>query len=140
MNIDEIKDLVRLMVENDLAELDITEGENKIRLKRGGGVEAAATPAVAAAPAAPAAPAPKPENLLEVKSPMVGTFYAAPSPDSPPYVAVGASVNDETVVCILEAMKVMNEIKAECTGQVVEVCVKNAQPVEYGQVLFRVRP
>ncbi len=71
---------------------------------------------------------------------MVGTFYAAPSPDSEPYVAVGAAVGDDTVVCIIEAMKVMNEIKAECAGTIVEICVKNAQPVEYGQVLFRVRP
>jgi len=78
--------------------------------------------------------------LIEVKSPMVGTFYATPSPDSDPYVHVGAAVADDTIVCIVEAMKVMNEIKAECAGTIAEVCVKNAQPVEFGQVLFRVKP
>ena len=71
---------------------------------------------------------------------MVGTFYAAPSPDSEPYVRVGAAVSDDSAACIVEAMKVMNEIKAECSGTIVEVCVKNAQPVEYGQVLFKVKP
>jgi acetyl-CoA carboxylase biotin carboxyl carrier protein len=71
---------------------------------------------------------------------MVGTFYNADSPDAEPFVSVGSSVGDDTVVCIVEAMKVMNEIKAECAGQITEICVKNAQPVEYGQVLFRVRP
>ncbi len=71
---------------------------------------------------------------------MVGTFYVAPSPDGDPYVQPGTAVNDETVICVVEAMKVMNEIKAECTGTITEVCVKNAEPVEFGQVLFRVRP
>ncbi len=147
MNIDEIRELVRLMVENDLAEMDITLGENKVRLKKGptGEVMMApvahaapmAAPIAAAGPAPAAAPA---EKLLEIKSPMVGTFYAAPSPDSDVFVSVGSHVSDDSAVCIIEAMKVMNEIKAECSGQIAEVCVKNAQPVEYGQVLFRVRP
>lgn len=153
MDIKEIKQLISLMASNDLTELDITDGDKKVTLKRSaGGVPVmtmapvmsapmpAAVPAaapVAAAAAAPAAPA---EKLLEVKSPMVGTFYAAPSPDSESYVKVGASITDSTTVCIIEAMKVMNEIKAECSGVVAEICVKNAQPVEFGQVLFRVRP
>jgi acetyl-CoA carboxylase biotin carboxyl carrier protein len=145
MNLEEIRELVRLMVENNLGELDITEGENKIRLKRGAGGEvmvgpaplAPAGPAVAAPTAAPA-PAPA-SDLREIHSPMVGTFYAAPSPESDPYVGVGAAVGQDTVVCIIEAMKVMNEIKAEISGQIVEICVKNAQPVEYGQVLFKVK-
>jgi acetyl-CoA carboxylase biotin carboxyl carrier protein len=151
MNIDEIRQLVQLMVDNDLGELDITDGENKISLKRGRGVTAApvitavpaaapAAPASAAAAPAPAAPAAPAEKLIEILSPMVGTFYVAPSPDSEPFVAVGASVGDETPVCIIEAMKVMNEIKAECSGTIAQVCVKNAQPVEFGQVLFRVKP
>jgi acetyl-CoA carboxylase biotin carboxyl carrier protein len=153
MNLDEIKELVRLMVDNDLAELDITSGESKIRLKRGGSEPVVLSPALGSAPVpingvavAPAAPAPAAvaapaaEKLLEIRSPMVGTFYAAASPDSDPFVAVGAAVGDDTAVCIIEAMKVMNEIKAELSGTVVEICVKNAQPVEYGQVLFRVRP
>ncbi len=152
MDIEEIRELIRLMVENDLAELDVADGESKIRLRRGSTGEVSVVPLTAAplpasAPAgptaapAPAAPpqAPAPEALLEIRSPMVGTFYAAASPDSDPYVAVGAHVGEDSVVCIIEAMKVMNEIKAEKAGEIVEVCVKNAQPVEYGQVLFRLR-
>ena len=82
----------------------------------------------------------KSEGLLEIKSPIVGTFYEGPSPDSDPYVEPGARVDSQTVVCIIEAMKVMNEIKAEVTGTIVERTVKNGQAVEYGQVLFKVRP
>jgi acetyl-CoA carboxylase biotin carboxyl carrier protein len=146
MDIEDIKQLVQLMVDNDLSELSMTDGERKVSLKRGPAglpvVVGGTVPALAAAAPA-AAPVPEPaaaEKLLEIKSPMVGTFYAAASPDSDAYVSAGATVTEDTVVCIVEAMKVMNEIKAECTGTVVEVCVKNTQPVEYGQVLFRVRP
>ncbi|MBS3822029.1 MAG: acetyl-CoA carboxylase biotin carboxyl carrier protein, partial [Phycisphaerae bacterium] len=96
----------------------------------------------------PPTPAPAPDakdenpkdNLVEITSPMVGTFYAAPSPDSEAFVKVGDFVGEESVVCIVEAMKVMNEIKAECSGTIAEVCVKNAEPVEFGHVLFRVKP
>ena len=154
MEIKDIKQLIKLMVDNDLSEVDIEAGEDKVHLKRGSDVAMApvsvAPAPAAAAPAAPAAPAAAPpaaekaeeapDGLLEVKSPMVGTFYSAPSPDSDPYVANGANVGDESVVCIVEAMKVMNEIKAECSGTIAEMCVKNAQPVEFGQVLFRVKP
>jgi acetyl-CoA carboxylase biotin carboxyl carrier protein len=145
MDIREIKRLVELMVHNDLSELDISEGENKIHLKRGGAVvstvPAAAPASPVAAPAASAAsPAAPVDGLVEIRSPMVGTFYAASSPDSEPFVRVGAAVSDDSVICIVEAMKVMNEIKAERSGTIVEVCVKNAQPVEYGQVLFKVKP
>ena len=149
MDIKDIKQLVKLMVDNDLTELDIAEGENKVALKRGmGGVPMMtaahfAPPPGAAAPSAPAAeaaPAKPAEKLLEIKSPMVGTFYTAPSPDSEAFVKVGDGVGRESVVCIVEAMKVMNEIKAECSGTIAEICVQNAQPVEFGQVLFRVRP
>jgi acetyl-CoA carboxylase biotin carboxyl carrier protein len=145
MDIEEIKQLVQLMVDNDLSELSMTDGERRISLKRGPSglpmVVGGAVPGIAAPAPGPAAASQAPaETLLEIKSPMVGTFYAAPSPDSDAYVSVGSAVSDDTVVCVIEAMKVMNEIKAECAGTVVEVCVKNAQPVEYGQVLFRVRP
>ena len=129
-----IERLVALMVENGLSELDITSGQARVMLRRGGVAAAALAPAPAPTAAKPV------ENLIEIKSPMVGTFYAAPSPDSEPFVSVGAQLSDESVVCIIEAMKVMNEIKAECRGQIVEVCVKNAQPLEYGQVLFKVKP
>lgn len=151
MDIKEIKRLVELMVNNELSELDISEGENKIHLKRGSagitmapvGAPALA-PAVAAVPLVASAPAvaavPAGEQLLEIRSPMVGTFYGAPSPDSENYARIGGTVSADSVVCIIEAMKVMNEIKAECSGTITEICVKNAQPIEYGQVLFKVRP
>ncbi len=155
MNIKEIRQLVKLMVDNDLTELNIGEGENKVHLKRGPeGVQVVPAPQAPAPAPAPAAQAPAAgseappaeaaeapvDNLIEIRSPMVGTFYTASSPDSEPFVQVGAGVNDDSVVCIVEAMKVMNEIKAECRGTIAEVCVENAQPVEYGQVLFRVTP
>ncbi|MDY7010809.1 MAG: acetyl-CoA carboxylase biotin carboxyl carrier protein [Planctomycetota bacterium] len=145
MDIDRIKELVRLMVDNDLAELDVSDGENKVKLKRGAGYE----PVVVAAPApvAPVAgqaekvePAAVEENIVEIKSPMVGTYYSAEGPDSEPYVSIGSGVGKDTVVCLIEAMKVMNEIKADCAGTISEICVKNAQPVEYGQVLFKIKP
>ncbi len=145
MDMDEIKELVRLMVDNELAELDVSDGENKVKLKRG----AAGEPVMVAAPAS-LAPAPvqtgitepgdDTEEFIEIKSPMVGTFYNAADPDSEPYATIGSGVGADTVVCIIEAMKVMNEIKADCTGTITEICVKNAQPVEYGQVLFKVKP
>jgi len=154
MDIKEIKRLVKLMIDNDLSEMNITDGEQKVTLRRGPGGQG---PMVMAAPvAAPAAAAPAREaaaeahveppaeqpqsNLIEIASPMVGTFYHAPSPDTDPYVASGDSVGEDTVVCIVEAMKVMNEIKADCAGTIIEICVQNAQPVEFGQVLFRVKP
>lgn len=153
MDIKDIKQLVKLMSENGLAELNIEEGDTKIVLKRGfDGVPMVMAPATApVAMSAPAMAAPvaaaaegtavnKDEGLLLIKSPMVGTFYAAPGPDSLPFISEGERVNGETVVCIVEAMKVMNEIKAECSGTIVEICVTNAQPVEFGQVLFKVKP
>ncbi|MDY6913015.1 MAG: acetyl-CoA carboxylase biotin carboxyl carrier protein [Planctomycetota bacterium] len=142
----EIRRLIKLMVDNDLSELDVTEGENRVHLKRAGGeapaVSAPSVPAseAAATPAEQKPAEPEGEELIEIKSPMVGTFFAASSPDSDAYVSRGAEVAEDSVVCIVEAMKVMNEIKAECVGDVAEICVKNAQPVEFGQVLFRVRP
>ena len=150
MDIKEIKRLVKLMIDNDLSEMNITDGEQKVTLRRGGGGQG---PVVVATPvAAPAAAAPAPavaaepsgekpqSDLIEIVSPMVGTFYQASGPDSDPYVASGDSVGEDTVVCIVEAMKVMNEIKADCAGTIIEICVQNAQPVEFGQVLFRVKP
>jgi len=145
MNIKEIRQLVKLMIENGLTELDLAEGERKVHLKRGPEPSLAA-PAVASLPAVSEGPAPAPaaepaaEALLEIRSPMVGTFYASSGPDSEPFVEVGSGVAEDSVVCIVEAMKVMNEIKADCAGTIAEICVRNEQPVEYGQVLFRVRP
>lgn len=154
MDIDDLERIIRLMDEHDLAEVELEEPEKgtKIRLKkaqpepRPGPAAAPALAVPAAAPAVPAAVAPaaaaEPEedgNLVEVPSPMVGTFYRSPSPDSDAFVEVGDEIDEETVVCIVEAMKVMNEIKAEVAGEVVEILVKNGEAVEYGQPLLLVR-
>lgn len=153
MDIDEIKTLTDLMVENDLSEIMIRDGEKRIVLRRGGRVPvvAAVQAAIPAAHPAPVAPAPAPAtstapaapavdaNLGAIKSPMVGTFYAAPDPDSPAFVKVGDRVSPETVVCIIEAMKVFNEIKAEISGTVESIDVTSGSPVEFGQILMRVR-
>ena len=152
MNIEQVKQLIELMVDNDLSELDISDGEAKVRLRRGPeGVPTVTTvaPAPMAAPDAASPPQasspdeavePVDDGLVEVHSPMVGTFYAASDPESDPFASVGDSIGDDSIVCIIEAMKVMNEIKADCSGTIAEVCVQNAQPVEFGQVLFRVKP
>lgn len=140
--------LISLMAQHELSEISLIEGEQKIRLRKGGAAVAyapapaayAPTP-VPAAPTAPAAPAeaPKPaKNLHEIKSPMVGTFYAKPSPDKPDFVSVGSKITPATVVCKLEAMKIFNDLTADISGTIAEVCVKNAQPVDYNTVLFRV--
>ena len=152
VNIKEIRQLIKLMVDNDLTALDIESGSTKVSLKRGpSGVPVVVREPVAAAAAGPAARQAAPpaeaeaeakpgDGLIEIKSPMVGTFYTAASPESDPFVNVADAVSAESVVCIIEAMKVMNEIKAECSGTIAELCVANAQPVEFGQVLFRVKP
>ena len=149
-----VETLLKLMSTHDLAEVDLAEGDRRIRLRKAGAfapravAPAAFGPAPAPAPsaappaappvaAAPAAPA---KNLIEIKSPMVGTFYAKPKPDKPDYVSVGTKVTPKTVVCQLEAMKLFNEITADCNGTVPEVCVKNGEAVEFNQVLFRVEP
>jgi len=153
VELDNIKEIIRLMKQNDLREFELENGDFKVRIKRGG-VEAAqaapsvmvSPPAPSAAPAsapasAPAAPAPAAPrvNTKDILSPMVGTFYLSPAPDQPPFVKVGDKVETNTVVCIIEAMKVMNEIKAEIKGVVTEVLVENGKPVEFGQPLFRVQ-
>lgn len=137
------------MKKNGLAVFKMEREGFKITLKTAGaegptqiitsGV-APAPVAVAAAPSAPAAAAAEaPSNLTEITSPMVGTFYASPSPDSPAYVSVGQAVTPDTVVCIVEAMKVMNEIKAEVSGVIAEIAAENGKPVQFGQALFRVK-
>ena len=156
-DLQKIKELIEIMKENELVEVEIKHGDDKIFLKRGepqrpsAGAVPAAGANIPAAPGGEAKPppvevkAPAPEGQLqeevvEIKSPIVGTFYTAPSPDSEPYVEVGSAVEPETVVCIIEAMKVMNEIKAETSGTIAEILVRNGQAVEYGQVLFKVKP
>ncbi len=148
MDVRELKKIVALMNENDLIEVEIEEEGKRLCIKKKGGGEPVAH-VVAAAPVgvAPAAAAPEaaPEKTAggeghhAITAPMVGTFYTAPAPDQDPYVEIGNRVNAESVVCILEAMKVMNEIKADCSGEIIKLCVKNGEAVEYGQELFHVR-
>ncbi|HEX6963063.1 MAG TPA: acetyl-CoA carboxylase biotin carboxyl carrier protein [Lacipirellula sp.] len=148
-----VRRLVELMQEFELAEIDLRQAEQRIRLRKDqepvivpGGYapmpQAAAPPMPAAAQPAPAPPAAAPSaesaSAQFITSPMVGTFYVSSSPDSPPFVKVGDQVGKDTVVCIVEAMKVFNEIPAECTGKIAAVLVDNGAPVEYGQKLFRV--
>ena len=150
MDIEEIKTLTDLMVDNDLSEIMIRDGEKRIVLRRGSApqihpaMHPAPTPppmmtAVAHAPAPSPAVAASDPGLQPIASPMVGTFYAAANPESPPFVKTGDKVNPETVVCIIEAMKVFNEIKAEKAGIIESIEVRNGAPVEFGQPLMMVR-
>ena len=137
--------LIGLMGKHDLSEISLGEGEHRIRLRKGfaPAAHSAPAPVAAAQPAAPpvAAEPPKPaKHLLEIKSPMVGTYYSKPAPDKPDYIAVGGRVGPTTVVCKLEAMKIFNDLAAEVSGTVVEVCAKNGEAVDYNRVLFRVDP
>jgi acetyl-CoA carboxylase biotin carboxyl carrier protein len=146
-----IKYLVRLMSRHDLSEIDLREGDLRIRLRRGAGdlpvVHTVAPATLAAAAPVPTPQAPTPtttepggKQLSTIKSPTPGTFYSAASPDAPPFVQVGARVTPSTVVCVIEAMKIFNEITADCAGVITEICVENQQAVEYNQVLFKVDP
>jgi acetyl-CoA carboxylase biotin carboxyl carrier protein len=152
VNVEAVRQLLVLMTEHELAELEFEQGDTIVRLRKASAampmaampmaapvMQAAAVPAVAAAPAAAPA-APKEEKLPAVTSPMVGTYYSASSPDAQPFIKVGDHVTEETVVCIIEAMKVFNEIRAEMRGTVERILVKNAQAVEFGQPLIAVRP
>ncbi len=148
MNIKQIRELAQIVSENGLSAIEVAEGENRVRIERAVAAPAAvpavvSMPAPAAAPTAPApAPAAEETNVdfnrtREIKSPMVGVFYAAPSPDAKPFVEVGSKVKKGDIVCIVEAMKLMNEITAEFDGEVVDICVHNGDVVEYGQTLFK---
>jgi acetyl-CoA carboxylase biotin carboxyl carrier protein len=157
MTIDEIKEMIELVSTSGIGELEVQRGDNRVRIRRSFPSEAsvimpstAAMPsAVPAAPsAAPAAHAPAPEpqvakspdSLIYQKSPIVGTFYESASPDSPPFVKVGEHVTPGKVLCIVESMKLMNEIEAEVAGVIESKLVQNGQPVEYGEALFGIRP
>ena len=149
----DLKRLVQLMNDNGLIEVEIEREGSRVHLRKAGAVQAHAIPAMpmAAPVAQPGVPAPAPagqtpaepegppEGVEEIVSPMVGTFYRRPSPDSDPYVAVGDRIDGESVVCILEAMKVNNELKAEKSGTITEILVEDGAPVEFGQPLFRVK-
>jgi acetyl-CoA carboxylase biotin carboxyl carrier protein len=142
-----IEQLVVLMSKHELSEIDLRLGEQRICLRRGGFTM---PPAVAERSEPVALPVPKPveappqgqpsRQLVEIKSPTVGTFYAQEKPSAPPYVTVGSRVTPTTIVCQIEAMKIFNEITADCSGIIAELCVQNKEFVEYGTVLFRVDP
>ncbi|MEM7808681.1 MAG: acetyl-CoA carboxylase biotin carboxyl carrier protein [Planctomycetota bacterium] len=154
MDVDRLERLVALMSDQGLTNLELQDGDRRISLSRGHAVAAApvaapvAAPAPAPAPAPAASPAPaaapsapaSDSNLATITSPMVGTYYAAPKPGSPAFVEVGKSVSDATDVCIIEAMKVFNTIKAETSGVIDQILVKDGDAVEFGQALFKVRP
>jgi acetyl-CoA carboxylase biotin carboxyl carrier protein len=145
MDLRKLKKLIDLVQESGIAELEITEGEEKVKIVKGGAVSLVPGPAPLPAPAAPepraavAAPAAESDAGQEghvIKAPMVGTFYRSPSPDAKPFVEVGQTVKEGDVVCIIEAMKLMNEIDADAAGVIKAILVENGQPVEYGQPLF----
>ncbi len=167
MNQKELKELIDYLVEKDIAEFEFERGDVKVRVKRGAtviatpqfaapetrfvavppaGVAPAAAPGAAAVPATPVSAAPTTPEVSEeaglhvIRSPIVGTFYEAPSPGAPAFVKVGDTVSDGQVLCIIEAMKLMNEIESDLAGEIVKKYVVNAQPVEYGQPLFGIRP
>ncbi len=148
MYIKEIKDMISLMNDNGLTELEIEKEGVRIRLKKGSSgiveraVEYVAPPAqsVQANEKAAAAEKAAKRTTVDIKAPMVGTFYRAPSPEAPPYVNIGDIIDVGQVVCIIEAMKLMNEIKSEVKGKIVDIQVDNAEPVEFSQVLFVVEP
>jgi acetyl-CoA carboxylase biotin carboxyl carrier protein len=163
MNLKELKELIEFLIEKEIAEFELERGDVKVRIKRAGehmvvhghgdprffavppapppAPVVGATPAVVAPPTAPAPAEPaKEEALHTVKSPIVGTFYEAPSPGAPPFVKVGDTVVEGQVLCIVEAMKLLNEIESDVAGEVVKILATNGQPIEYGQELFAIRP
>jgi acetyl-CoA carboxylase biotin carboxyl carrier protein len=153
VDLKDIKAIIDLMKKNSISEFELEKQDFKIKLKRGGmgPVVVEEPPPVAYAASMAMAgggremlpavmPAASASSEIEVKSPMIGTFYRAPSPESAPYVDIGTEVGPETVVCIIEAMKVMNEIKSEVRGVITQILVENAKPVEFGQALYKVRP
>jgi acetyl-CoA carboxylase biotin carboxyl carrier protein len=149
MTIEEIRELIQLVSETGIAELEVQRGDNRVRIRKSFGVESEvvlppANPASAAAPAsslkAETPPAKPDPQLFYAKSPIVGTFYEAASPDTPPFVRIGEHVAPGKVLCIIESMKLMNEIEADVAGIVESKLVQNGQPVEYGEALFGIRP
>ncbi|MBV9182394.1 MAG: acetyl-CoA carboxylase biotin carboxyl carrier protein [Acidobacteria bacterium] len=160
MNLKEIKELIQFLKEEEITEFELERGDVKLRIKRGAGQNESPTteriiavhptplPPAMAVPVAPAevaggqtAPPVRSETPLHmVRSPMVGTYYESPSPGSPPFVKPGDTIEEGQILCIVEAMKIMNEIESDAAGEVIECLVKNGQPIEYGQDLFAVRP
>jgi acetyl-CoA carboxylase biotin carboxyl carrier protein len=148
MTIEEIRELIQLLSDTGIAELEVQRGDNRVRIRKSFGGETSVVLPAAAPVAAPAAPALKAETppakadpqLFYAKSPIVGTFYEAASPDTPPFVRIGEHVTPGKVLCIIESMKLMNEIEADVAGIIESKLVQNGQPVEYGEALFGIRP
>jgi len=150
IDIRKLKELVKLMVANDLSEMDLRDTDEQVTIRRQGDTviapsivaPVASAPEAATAVLEPVAATAAQEVVdgVEIVSPMVGTFYISPDPDSPAFVSVGGAVSEDTTVCIIEAMKIFNEIKAQCTGTITKVLVENGQPIEFGQPLFIVKP
>jgi acetyl-CoA carboxylase biotin carboxyl carrier protein len=149
MNLKEIREILELLKGSDVTEIEVARGENVLKVRRGapGEIRAAGVPVQTAAPAArpeeparPASVAPPKSNAKEIVSPIVGTFYRAPAPDASPFVEVGTRVTKGQVLCIIEAMKIMNQIESDTGGTVGAILVENAQPVAYGQPLFHIVP
>jgi acetyl-CoA carboxylase biotin carboxyl carrier protein len=151
INFQELRDLLAAIANTDVTEVNLKNADFELSVKKSPAVSMVAAPmavaatppmAVAAPPAAPVAEVPNPidKKWVEIKSPMVGTFYRAPNPDEPPFTAVGDRIANGQTVCIIEAMKLMNELEAEVAGQVMEILVENGQPVEFGQTLMHVNP
>lgn len=159
LNFNELRELVTALSQSDISELTLKSTEFELTLRKQGAlalptavetmaasqepvtVQVTETPSASAPPASAPKPPPSADaNLVEITSPMVGTFYRAPAPDEPPFVDVGDRISTGQTVCIIEAMKLMNELEAEITGEIVEILVKNADPVEFGQPLMRVKP
>ncbi len=143
MDIEKLRELIEFMKENDILELEIEEEGKKIKLSRTSSkksIEPVRETFEKASLEAEIGKEKSKENLIEIKAPMVGTFYRAPAPNASPYVEVGSQIAPGDVICIIEAMKLMNEIKAEIKGEVVEILVENGEPVEYGQPLFLIKP
>ncbi|MGO8794042.1 MAG: acetyl-CoA carboxylase biotin carboxyl carrier protein [Candidatus Sulfotelmatobacter sp.] len=163
MNLKELKELIEFLIEKDIAEFELERGDVKVKIKRAGeqtivhthaevpfvtvpvqpGIQAASLPSAGGTAAAAAPPVAEPaaeENLHMVKSPIVGTFYEAPSPGAPPFVKVGDTVEVGQVLCIVEAMKLLNEIESDVAGEIIKKMGSNGQPIEYGQELFAIRP
>ncbi|MGI9471886.1 MAG: acetyl-CoA carboxylase biotin carboxyl carrier protein [Rubripirellula sp.] len=144
-DVERIREIIELMEQHDLSEVDLQQGDEKIKLNRGGAAPMYAAAPVAAAPPAPVAAAADSgaadnAGTVTINAPMVGTFYARANPESEVFVKVGDRVSDDTVVCIVEAMKVFNEIPAECSGKVVEILVNDQEPVDFGKPMFRIEP
>lgn len=154
-NVDKVRRLVELMREFDLSLVDLKQGDQRVRLRRGSEQVVVAPSAATSVPSIPPVAAPVPpartseasqpaaqsgKKTALIKSPMVGTFYSSPKPDAPPYVKVGDMIGPDTVVCIIEAMKVFNELPAETSGRIVAVLAESGAPVEYGQALFEIEP